>query len=122
MPSKILIVDDEKNIRLTLRRSLETFPFEILDAITGEESLDILQHTHIDLILLDLKLPGISGLDVLKAIRERKIDTRIIIISAHGTIESAVESMKFGAIDFIEKPFSPDDIRNLVLKHIAEKK
>jgi DNA-binding NtrC family response regulator len=120
MPKNLLIVDDEKNIRLTLRRSLETYPYNIFEAITGEEALEIMQQTQIDLVLLDLKLPGISGLDVIHKMKELNLNSKIIIISAHGTIESAVESMKLGASDFIEKPFTPDDIRQLVLKHIED--
>jgi DNA-binding NtrC family response regulator len=121
MQKKILIVDDEKNIRLTLRRSLETYDYEIIEAFTGEEALEIMQKTQIDLVLLDLKLPGISGLEVIQEMKDRKINAKIIIISAHGTIEAAVESMKLGASDFIEKPFTPDDIRQLVLKHIEDR-
>ncbi len=120
MQNKILIVDDEKNIRLTLRRSLETYPYDILDAISGEEALEIMNKVHVDLVLLDLKLPGMSGLDVIHKMREKEIKAKIIIISAHGTIEAAVESMKLGASDFIEKPFTPDDIRQLVHKHIVD--
>lgn len=121
MLKKILIVDDEKNIRLTLHSSLETYPYEILDAISGEEAMDIMLKVPVDLVLLDLKLPGISGLEVIHQMREKEMNAKIIIISAHGTIEAAVESMKLGASDFIEKPFTPDDIRHLVLKHIEDK-
>ncbi|HNW99952.1 MAG TPA: response regulator [Candidatus Cloacimonadota bacterium] len=120
MQKQILIVDDEKNIRLTLRRSLETLHFEIQEALTGEEALEMINTQHFDLVLLDLKLPGISGLDVIRQVRNTDNPVKIIIISAHGTIEAAVESMKLGASDFIEKPFTPDEIRQLVLKHIEE--
>lgn len=118
---KILIVDDEKNIRLTLRRSLESLQYEIHEALTGEEAIEMMLQQKYDLILLDLKLPGMSGLDVIRSMRNQKIDTKIVIISAHGTIESAVESMKLGASDFIEKPFTPDDIRQIVLRHIEDR-
>jgi DNA-binding NtrC family response regulator len=121
MLKKLLIVDDEKNIRFTFCRSLETYPFEIIEAISGEEALEIMQDNQIALVLLDLKLPGISGLEVIQKMNENKIDTKIIVISAHGTIEAAVESMKLGASDFIEKPFTPDDIRILVLKYIEDR-
>jgi DNA-binding NtrC family response regulator len=121
MTYKILIVDDEKNIRITIRRSLETDQYKILEAISGEEALDILSSSLVDIVLLDLKLPGISGLDVIRKMKKMGLHSKIIIISAHGTIESAVESMKLGASDFIEKPFTPDDIRQLVLKHIEDK-
>ncbi|MDO9547503.1 MAG: response regulator [Candidatus Marinimicrobia bacterium] len=110
----ILIVDDEKNIRLTLRRSIESMGFIAETAITGEEALEKVKSQHFNLILLDIKLPGIDGIEVLREIHRTRPDVAVIIITAHGTIESAVEAMKLGSIDFLQKPFTPDEIRNLV--------
>ena len=110
----VLIVDDEKNILLTLSQSLEVLQLETDTAINGEEALTKLKEKDFGLILLDLRMPGIDGMEVLRQVREIRPDIRIIMISAYGTIEVAVEAMKLGAVDFIQKPFSPEEIRALV--------
>jgi len=118
----VLIVDDEKNIRLTLTQTLETMDIETGTAINGEEALSKLKDREYDLILLDLKMPGMDGMDVLRRVVEIRPDIRIIIITAHGTIESAVEAMKLGAVDFIQKPFAPKEIREIVTQVIDREK
>ena len=110
----VLIVDDEKNIRLTLSQALETLELDTDTAVNGEEALTKLEEKHFGLILLDLKMPGMDGMEVLRKVREARPDIKVIIITAHGTIESATEAMKLGAVDFIQKPFSPKEIRELV--------
>jgi DNA-binding response OmpR family regulator len=110
----VLIVDDEKNIRLTLSQSLETLELETDTAVNGEEALAKLKEKDYRLVLLDLKMPGMDGMEVLRQLREIRPDIRVIIITAYGTIESAVDAMKLGAVDFIQKPFSPKEIRALV--------
>jgi len=110
----ILIVDDEKNIRLTLSQALETLGAEIDTAATGEEALTKLKEKEFGLILLDIRMPGMDGMEVLHRLREIRPDIRIIMITAYGTIESAVEAMKLGAVDFLQKPFDPEEIRELV--------
>jgi DNA-binding NtrC family response regulator len=112
----ILIVDDEKNIRLTLAQALEALALEADTAVNGEEALVKLRARHFDLILLDLKMPGMNGMEVLRRVREARPDIKVIIITAHGTIESAIEAMKLGAVDFIQKPFAPKEIRELVTR------
>ncbi|MEJ2657730.1 MAG: response regulator [Desulfobacterales bacterium] len=109
----ILVVDDEKNIRLTISQSLEPLDLPIRTAASGEEALQELRKGPFGLVLLDLKMPGMDGMEVLRRIKEGWPKIRVIIITAHGTIESAVEAMKLGAVDFIQKPFSPGDIREL---------
>jgi len=118
----VLIVDDEKNIRLTLSIALESMELEIDTAMNGEEALVKLGQKEFGLILLDLKMPGMDGMEVLQKVSEIRPDIRVIIITAHGTIESAVDAMKLGAVDFIQKPFSPDEIRKLVSKVIDRDK
>jgi len=112
----ILAVDDEKNIRLTMCRSLEPLGIPIQVAVNGEEALLKLKEEHVGLVFLDLKMPGMDGMDVLRRIKENRPKIRVIIITAHGTIESAVEAMKLGAVDFIQKPFSPGEIRDLATR------
>jgi DNA-binding NtrC family response regulator len=118
----VLIVDDEKNIRLTLSIAIENMGLEIDTAMNGEEALAKLSQKDFGLMLLDLKMPGMDGMEVLKRVAEIRPDIRIIIITAHGTIESAVDAMKLGAVDFIQKPFSPEQIRQLVSKVIDREK
>lgn len=114
MNRSVLIVDDEKNIRLTLSIALEPLGLETDDAVNGEEALQKLREREYGLILLDLRMPGMDGMEVLRLVRETRPDIRVIIITAHGAVESAVEAMKLGAVDFIQKPFAPSEIRELV--------
>ncbi len=100
----ILIIDDEKNIRYTLREILEYEKFQVSEAKDGEEGLEMLRQKSYDLTLCDIKMPKMDGLDVLNKAMEEGIDTPFIMISAHGTIESAVEATKKGAFDFLQKP------------------
>jgi DNA-binding response OmpR family regulator len=113
---QILVVDDEKNIRLTVSQSLEPLGIIVQTAINGEEALRMLGEDQFGLMFLDLKMPGMDGMDVLRLIRDDWPKVRVIIITAHGTIESAVEAMKLGAADFIQKPFSPSEIRELATR------
>ena len=112
----ILVVDDEKNIRMTVTQSLEQLEIPVETAINGEEALQKLGQKQFGLVFLDLRMPGIDGMEALRRIKDDWPTTRVIIISAHGTIESAVEAMKLGAIDFIQKPFSPGEIRDLATR------
>ena len=118
----ILIIDDEKNICLTLSQALEILETETDTALNGEEALAKLQNKEFGLILLDLKMPGMDGMEVLRRVREIRPDIRIVILTAYGTIESAVEAMKLGAVDFIQKPFSVEEIRELVSRVIDREK
>jgi len=119
---RILIVDDEKNIRMTLSQSLESLGLPIETAVNGEEALRKLEDVEFTVLLLDLKMPGIGGMGVLHEVRKRWPGTLVIIITAHGTIDTAVEAMKLGAADFIRKPFSPVEIRELVKQVLKKKK
>jgi DNA-binding NtrC family response regulator len=118
MKKRLLIVDDERNIRLTVMKSLASNELEVDQAISAEEALDRLAMYQYDLLLLDLRLPGMSGGELLEQMRELGISVMTVVISAHGSIEVAVSLLKAGALDFIEKPFSPDEIRAIVSKYI----
>jgi len=109
---KILIIDDEKSIRNTLREILEYEKFEVEEAKDGKEGLDKLIKNNYDAVLCDIKMPHMDGLEVLVKAREYNIDTQFIMISAHGTIETAVEATKKGAFDFVQKP---PDLNRLLL-------
>lgn len=119
---RVLIVDDEKNIRFTLPLVLESLGLETDTARDGEEALAKLGEREFALILLDLKMPGIDGIEVLRRVRKMRPDIPVIMITAYGTIESSVEAMKIGAADFISKPFSPEKIRDLVSRVLDRNK
>jgi CheY-like chemotaxis protein len=117
--TKILVVDDEKNIRWILVQCLEEAGYEAISAIDGEQGLEKLKENP-DLILLDMKLPGIDGLEVLRQARQQYPTLPVIMITAHGTIQTAVEAMKEGAVDYLQKPFTPEEIRAIV-KRVLER-
>ena len=106
MTDLILIVDDERGIRETLRAVLEDEGFEAEAVASGEECLRVVERRAFGCVLLDVWLPGIDGLDTLSRMRERGGDAAVVMISGHGTIETAVRATKLGAFDFIEKPLS----------------
>jgi DNA-binding response OmpR family regulator len=110
----ILIVDDEKNILLTLSQAFESLGVEVDTASNGEEALTRLKGREFGLILLDIRMPVMDGMESLRRIREIRPDIRVIMMTAHGTIESAVEAMKLGAVDYLQKPFDPEEIWELV--------
>lgn len=110
--AKILIIDDEASIRNTLKEILEFEKYEIEEAKDGIEGLQKLKEDAFDAVLCDIKMPKLDGLEVLEKAQEEGIDAQFIMISAHGTIETAVEATKKGAFDFIQKP--PDLNRLLV--------
>ncbi|MFO7819690.1 MAG: response regulator [Halanaerobacter sp.] len=115
---KILIVDDEKNIRLTLRKCLEE-DYKVVTAVNGEDALNQFEAEKFKVILLDLKLPGLDGFEVLEKIKEKDQTVKVIMITGYGSVETAVESMKLGAIDYLRKPFTPDEIKEIVKEVIA---
>lgn len=118
---KILVIDDELGLREGCRRICEPEGYEVLVAENGRSGLDIAASNQIDCALIDLKLPDMDGLDVLRQIRENDPEIVPIIISGHGTIEVAVEAMKLGAHDFVSKPFTPDELMDVVNKALREK-
>jgi two-component system NtrC family response regulator len=108
----ILIVDDEKNYTLILAAVLEDEGFETLTANSGQEALDILSESDVDLVLTDMKMPSMDGIDLLERIKKEDSDLPVIMMTAHGTVEKAVEAMQKGAYNYILKPF---DNERLVL-------
>jgi DNA-binding NtrC family response regulator len=112
----ILVVDDDPDIREVLKDRLESLGYRVLPAASGKEGLDILEKEYPQLILLDIEMPALSGIEVLKEIRKRDLDITVVMITAYGTIERAVEAMKEGAYDFIPKPFEPDHVALIVQK------
>lgn len=101
---KALIIDDERPIRNSLREILEYEKIKVADAATGQEALKLIEKTTFDLIMCDIKMPEMDGIEVLQALNKMQPETPVIMISGHGTVETAVEALKLGAFDFIEKP------------------
>lgn len=129
---RVLVVDDETGMRMAIARVLSTFTvttgpeeatigFEVQTAETGEEALERMTAVGPDILLLDLKLPGISGLDVLEQVNARGLQTLTVMITAYATLETAIDATKRGAHDFLPKPFTPDELRvavRRVVKHL----
>jgi two-component system response regulator AtoC len=107
---RVLIVDDERNIRESLKKYLSLEGIDSQGAETGEEALNCLEKEAFDAVILDLRLPGISGQEVLTWIRDRGIPAPVLMISAHGQIADAVEALKAGARDYLVKPFDPAEL------------
>lgn len=106
----VLIIDDEPNMRWVLGKALEQAGYTVLTAGSGDEGLALLARTPVDLVLLDLKLKGEDGLTVLRRLRERRPDLVVMLLTAYGTVATAVEAMQLGAADFLRKPFDVEEI------------
>ena len=120
VPRKILVVDDEENFRHILSVILRKERYEVETASNGEEALQRISNTTFDQVLCDIRMPGMDGLDFLKEVRKTEGDANVIMMSAYGTLDTAVEAMKLGAYDYISKPFKPDEII-LTLKKAEER-
>ncbi len=114
----ILIVDDEANMRRVLAALLKRHGYSVLDAADGEAALASLDRERIDAVLTDLKMPRMNGLELLEAARRGHPRVPVILLTAHGTIGSAVEALKSGAFDYLTKPFDPDEIEQVVAKAV----
>jgi len=116
--SKILIVDDELNMRLVLSALLKKEGYEIASAADGNEAMDVLKSDGIDAVITDLKMPNMDGMELLRRMNNKYPDVPVIMITAHGTVATAVEALKKGALDYITKPFDLDELKNVVSKAI----
>lgn len=112
---KILVVDDEIGPREALRLILKPI-YDVYSAASGQEALELLQKEEIDLVTLDLKMPGLSGFDVLKEIKKLNKNIDVIVITGQGSLPNAKEAIHYGAVDFISKPFNVADIISVVSK------
>ncbi|RJQ38338.1 MAG: sigma-54-dependent Fis family transcriptional regulator [Nitrospiraceae bacterium] len=118
----ILIIDDEDIVRISCKRALMPEGFEVKTAQNGIEGLKMIEEERFDIVLTDLKMPDIDGIEVLRLIKQRWADTVVIIITGYQTVDSAVKAIKLGAYDYIEKPFTPDGIVNVVHRALEDRK
>ena len=112
----ILVVDDEESLRTVLHSQLTRLGHEVVLAADGEAALAAIRSRDFALVVTDVKMPRLSGLDLLRVVRSERPDTPVVLLTAHGSIETAVEAMKHGAFDFLTKPFDRDELRTLVEK------
>lgn len=118
---RILIVEDEPNVRLVLRMALESAEHEVSEAADGLSALLFLEKSDADVVLLDLLMPELGGMEVLRRIREAGNCVPVVIVTAHGSIPDAVAAMRLGAFDFLAKPMTPDVLRNVVADVLKRK-
>lgn len=118
-PGKILIVDDEPNIRKGLRAILVRDGHEVHDVARSEEALEVLRTLAIEAAIVDIRMPGMSGTDLLAAIRARWPYLAVVLLTGHGTLETAIAAVKQGAHDYLLKPAQPDEIRAVVNQALA---
>ncbi|MEC4685449.1 MAG: sigma-54 dependent transcriptional regulator [Nitrospirota bacterium] len=118
---KILIVEDEQGMNEILRILLESDGYEVSSAMDGGKGIELLKKDIFDLVITDIKMPGVDGFEVLRKAKELSPDTLIIMVTAFGTTESAIEAMKLGAYDYIHKPFKIDEIRIVVNKALEKR-
>ena len=116
---KIMVVDDEHLIRWSLEQNLKKQGYEVVTAGNGEDALRIVREEQPDLVLLDIQLPGISGMEVLEKVKEFDEETIVIMLTAYGGLETAVNAMRLGAYDYINKPFNLDEL-GIVIKKALE--
>ena len=117
---KILIIDDQPSVRFGLRSLLEGEGYRVFEAATGEQALAVMTENAPQLILLDLRLPDVDGLELLPRIKAIDDDALVIILTAHGTIETAIRTLKDGAENFLTKPFDGDSLLILIAKTLQQ--
>jgi DNA-binding NtrC family response regulator len=116
MTPKILVIDDDASLRRVVEYNLQEAGYQVLSAAGGEDGLRLFAEEVPALVITDMKMPGMDGMQLLKAVKERSPETLVIMITAFGTVDVAVEAMKAGAYDYITKPFNRDDLRLTVAK------
>ena len=119
---RILIIDDEEIVRTSCHRILEPEGYSVKTADNGKDGFTLLKNHTFDLVITDLMMPDMDGIEVLRKIRETWPDTEVIIMTGYGTVKTAVRAMKIGVFDYIEKPFNPEDLLSLTAKALERKK
>src|SRR6056297_2061768 len=121
MKIRVLVVDDEEQFVQQLAERLRLREYDVTTAFNGEEALDTIKHYIFDVVILDVAMPGIDGIETLRGIKKIKPLTEVIMLTGHATVESAIEGMKLGAFDYLLKPTSTDSLTDKVNKAHARK-
>jgi DNA-binding NtrC family response regulator len=121
MSEKILLVDDEKDFLEVMSERIEARGMDVTTADSAEKALKSVESGGFDAIILDLKMPGMDGLQTLKAIKQKNPDLQVILLTGHATVEKGIEAMKLGAMDFLEKPADLDKLTEIIKKAQARK-
>ncbi len=116
MPAKLLVVDDEANLRKVLAATLQREGYEVVQAADGAQAIELFDRGGIDVVVSDLVMPRVGGFEVLKHVLDRAPDVPVILITAHGTVDSAVSAIKAGAFDYITKPFEQEELKQVIGK------
>ena len=114
MKTRILLVDDEKEFVEQLSERLKLRNYDVSAAYSGEEAVDKIRHSLFDVVILDVSMPGMDGIEALRAIKSARPLTEVIMLTGHGTVETAIEGMKLGAFDFLLKPTQTEDLINKI--------
>jgi DNA-binding NtrC family response regulator len=118
----ILIADDEKNLREVLRNELSEEGFDVNEAECGDRAKELLEKGEYDVLILDLTMPGVGGMEVLKKVKDLELSTEVIILTGNATVPTAVEAMKLGAYDYLTKPFKMEELKAVIGKAYEKKK
>ena len=117
----MLLVDDEEDFVETLAQRLEVRDFEVATALSGAEALERLEEREIDVVILDLQMPGVDGIQVLRQIKERKPLIEVIMLTGHATVQTAIDGMKLGAFDFLIKPTETEELLEKIARAFGRK-
>jgi diguanylate cyclase (GGDEF)-like protein len=119
--AQILVVDDETTVRSVLNQVLREDGYDVTEAESGSRALEILQHESFDLIITDIKMPGITGLELLKKVKQAQPDTQVIIITSYASLDTSLTALRHGAYDYLFKPFEDLDLISAAVKRATEK-
>ena len=119
--SRILVVDDEESIREFFQIMLKREGYEVLTASNGREGFEVFKKNPVDVIISDIQMPEMSGMDLLQKVKEADPEMVMIMVTAFGSTDTAVEAMKLGAYDYLQKPFKIDEVK-IILKQALEKR
>ena len=116
---RILVVDDEETVCRSIRKALQREDYEIDAALSGEEALKMEAEKKYDVIIVDLMMPGLNGMDLLKSLKAASPAVQVVMITGYPTMKNTLQALQIGAFDFLPKPFLPYDLRNLVARALA---
>ena len=121
MTEKVLLVDDEQEFVDTLAERMRSRGMEVATSNSGGDALDLVDRDAYDVVVLDLQMPGMDGIEVLERIKQRRPDIQVVLLTGHATVEKGVEAMKLGALEFLEKPVDLSTLSEIIHKAKAEK-